>query len=504
MTLSVAMIFGNNMVLQRNKKIVVWGEAESGSSITVKLNGVTASVTAVEGKWKAELPPMEACTGCEMHIEDDKGQSIELKNVAIGEVWIAGGQSNMEMGMYADADFEEAKKEANNPNIRFFDYPRVSYDGQMDAEDYSDFGFWRTLTEEDIEFFSAVGHYFAKMLYNELDVPVGIVGCNWGGSPAAAWMDESYLTGELECYLKDNEEVLENLDMDRYVKDFLTERARMNSPEAKEAMKKMMKTPMLKPMEFNFQFDESKMREFMNGPYSPFRASGLYHTMLEKIMPYTAAGVIWYQGEADTHRANLYDKLFGEMIRCWRDGWNDENLPFLFVQLAPFEALIASNCQSFVPVREMQEKVSKTVPNSYMACIMDVGMEFDIHPKKKKPVGERLALLALANVYDRDILCESPEAVGMQKTDGSVVVEFEYTGEGLYIDGDKINALELYVDGGSVDEFTASVDGSKVRIDSPYITGEANVEVRFAWVDYCVVNLYNSAGLPAKPFVLKG
>ena len=115
MTLSVAMIFGNNMVLQRNKKIVVWGEAESGSSITVKLNGVTASVTAVEGKWKAELPPMEACTGCEMHIEDDKGQSIELKNVAIGEVWIAGGQSNMEMGMYADADFEEAKKEANNP-----------------------------------------------------------------------------------------------------------------------------------------------------------------------------------------------------------------------------------------------------------------------------------------------------------------------------------------------------------------------------------------------------
>lgn len=502
MTLLVAKIFSDNMVLQRGKKIAVWGEAETGSTVAVKLNGFIASATAEANKWLVELPAMEACFDCDMQIEDDKGQSITIKNVAIGEVWIAGGQSNMEMGMYADADFEEAKKDADYPNIRFFDYPRVSYEGQLEDEDYSEYGFWRTLTPDDIEYFSAAGHYFAKVLHKELDVPIGIVGCNWGGSPAATWMDESYLTGELECYLRDNEEVLANLDWDAYKKEFFESRARMSSPEAKEGMKNMMKTPRLKPMEFNFTIDENKMREYMNGPYSPFRACGLYSTMLKKIMPYTVAGVIWYQGEADTHRAELYGKLFGEMIRCWREGWNDD-FPFLFVQLAPFNALEASNCQSFVPVREQQEKVSKTVPNTYMACIMDVGMEFDIHPKKKKPVGERLALLALGHIYGKDILCESPEAVNMKKADGRLEIDFDHAGEGLYVQDDMINALELYVEGERVEDFTSAVDGSQLRIESSEVTEDANVEVRFAWVDFCVDNLYNSAGLPAKPFVLK-
>lgn len=501
MKLSMSKVFSDNMVLQRGKKISVWGEAESGSEVTVIFNDAEVTVTAEANRWMAELPPMEACSGCEMHVKDDKGQTIVFKNVAVGEVWIAGGQSNMEMNMYADADFEEAKRDVDYPQIRFFDCPRTSYDGQLDDEDYSEYGFWRSLTADDIEYFSAVGHYFAKKLHSELDVPIGIIGCNWGGSPAAAWTHESYLTGELECYLQDNEEVLKNLDWDSYLNDFKAERARMNSPQAKEAMRNMMKTPMLKPMKFDFKLDEKKMREYMNGPYSPFRACGLYHTMLEKIMPYTAAGVIWYQGEADTHRAHLYDKLFGEMIRCWRDGWKDE-LPFLFVQLAPFKALEASNCQSFVPVREMQEKVSKTVPNTYMACIMDVGMEYDIHPKKKKPVGERLALLALGKVYGKDILCESPEATHIQKGKGTLTVTFDHSGEGLYIDGDRINSLELLLDGKPVEDFTVTVDGSQMYINSPLITEEANVELRFAWEDFCVDNLYNSADLPAKPFVL--
>jgi sialate O-acetylesterase len=502
MEFSVAKVFGNNMVLQRGKKIAVWGEAESGSAVTVKLNNNEVTVISDNNKWFAELPPMEACTSCEMHVKDDKGNMISFKDVAIGEVWIAGGQSNMEMGMYADADFEDAKSDADYPEIRFFDYPRVSYEGQLSEEDYSDYGKWRSLDRDNIEYFSAVGHYFAKVLHKELGVPVGIIGCNWGGSPAAAWMHESYLTGDLECYLKDNEEVLQSLDWDAYLKGFMAERARMNSPEAKEFMRNMMKTPMLKPMKFEFTFDEKRMREYMNGPYSPFRATGLYHTMLEKIMPYTAAGVIWYQGEADTHRAHLYDKLFGEMIRCWRDGWKDD-FPFFFVQLAPFKALEASNCQSFVPVREKQEKVSKTVPNAYMACIMDVGMEYDIHPKKKKPVGERLALLALGKVYGKDILCESPEATKVSKRNGSLAVEFDHAGEGLYIDGGRINSLELFIDGERIEDYTAEADGSLLRIYSPHINEKSSIELRFAWEDFCVDNLYNSAGIPAKPFVLR-
>jgi len=501
MELAAASIFKDNMVLQRGKEVAVWGSAESGSLVTVEINGVSAAATAVQSKWMVKLPPMEACTGCEMRIKDDKGGLLVFGNVALGEVWIAGGQSNMEMAMYADADFEEAKRQADFSDIRFYDVPKVSYEGQMEDEDYFEYGIWRSLTPDDIEYFSAVGHHFAKVLYEKLNVPVGIVGCNWGGSPAAAWTDESYLTGELECYLRDNEEALKGLDFDEYARNFKAERRRVSTPEAKKASREMMKTPVLKPLELKFPFDESKMLVYMNGPYSPFRSCGLYHTMLEKIMPYTAAGVIWYQGEADTNRADIYDKMFGTMIRCWRDGWNEE-LPFLFVQLAPLGTFAVSKGETFVPIRAMQEKVSKTVPKAYMACIMDAGMEFDIHPKKKKPVGERLALLALGKVYGKDILCESPEAVGISKENGAIKVTFDNAGEGLYVSGEKINAVELYIDGKPEDDYTAKAEGSQLLIKNPRITENTKVELRFAWVGYCEVNLYNSAGLPAKPFVL--
>lgn len=501
MKLAAASIFCDNMVLQRGKKVAVWGTAESGSLITVEVNGISVTAVAGQNKWRVDIPPMEACTGCEMRIKDDKGGLLVFKNIAFGEVWIAGGQSNMEMAMYADADFEEAKRQANFSDIRFYDVPRVSYEGQMEDEDYSEYGIWRSLTPEDIEYFSAAGHYFAKMLHEKLNVPVGIVGCNWGGSPAAAWTDESYLKGELECYLQDNEEVQRDLDPDEYIRGFKAERQRMNSPESKKATRDMMKTPMLKPMEFKIPFDEAKMRVYMNGPYSPFRACGLYHTMLEKIMPYTAAGVIWYQGEADTNRAGIYDKMFGEMIRCWRYGWNDE-LPFLFVQLAPFGSFAISRGDTFIPIRAMQEKVSKTVPNTFMACIMDVGMEFDIHPKKKRPVGERLALLALGKVYGKDILCESPEAVSISKENGALKIAFGNSGEGLHVVGDKVNAIELLIDGKPAEDYTAEVEGSQLYVKCPYITEKTEAELRFAWAGYCEVNLYNSAGLPAKPFVL--
>ena len=502
MKLSTASIFADNMVLQRGKKIVVWGNAESGAAVTVKLANTAACTAAQNGIWKVELAPLDACEKDEMIIEDDRGGRLVYKNVAIGEVWIAGGQSNMEMAMYADAEFETVKKSVGNTHIRFYDCPKTSYEGQINDEDYSEYGFWRLLTEQDLEYFSAAGYYFAEKVYASLGVPVGIVGCNWGGSPAASWTDESYLTGELECYLKDNEEVLENLDFDAYFKSFREDRARQNTPEAKQGLRKMMSTPMLAPMHFDFKMDPDKMKVMMNGPCSPFRACGLYHTMLEKIMPYAAAGAIWYQGEADVARANIYDKMFGEMIRCWRESWNDA-FPFLFVQLAPLETFAVSNGNTFIEIRAMQDKVSKTIPDTYMACIMDAGMRYDIHPKQKRPVGERLALLALDKVYGKNVLSESPEAVSLSKEEGRLTVTFEHAGDGLRVEGDKVDALEIFVKGEALPDFKAEADGAKLVIASPLIEAAADAEVRFAQVGYCDDNLYNSNGLPAKPFILR-
>jgi sialate O-acetylesterase len=194
--------------------------------------------------------------------------------------------------------------------------------------------------------------------------------------------------------------------------------------------------------------------------------------------------------------------MFGEMIRCWREGWG-ENLPFLFVQLAPFGYFALSNGNSFIPIRAMQERVSKTVQNTYMACIMDAGMEYDIHPKLKRPVGVRLALLALGKVYGRDILCESPGAISITKEPGRISVLFVNAGAGLRIYGDKVNSLELLINGVPVEYFEVEVCGSELNVRCPLITNEASAELRLAWVGYCEVNLYSSAGLPAKPFVLK-
>ncbi len=501
MSLTTAIIFGDNMVLQRNKPIAVWGEAVNSSTVTVEIADQKVETSVQNGNWKVTIPPLEACADTGMYIIDDAGNKLTYKHVAIGEVWIAGGQSNMEMSMYADAEYEEVLLDADNPMIRFYDQPHVSYEGQLDDEDFSDAGFWRCLSQQDLQYFSAAGYYFAELLHGKLDIPVGIVGCNWGGSPAAAWVDESYLTGELECYIQDNRDALENLDQEEYAANFKAERARMNSPEAKKAMSDMMRRPVLKPMTFDFHMDEDKRLEYMNGPYSPFRSCGLYNTMLKKIMPYTVAGVIWYQGEADVDRAAIYDKMFGDMIRCWRDGWGEE-FPFLFVQLAPLEKFAISSGDTFIPIRQMQDKVSKTVPNTYMACIMDVGMKYDIHPKQKRPVGERLALLALGKVYGYDLLCESPEAVKAEKVDGRVTISFDYSEGGLSVSEGPINALELHIDGKLVSGFVETVSGTQLIIEYPEIKSGSAIEVRYAWVGFCVANLYNVAGLPAKPFII--
>lgn len=505
---SVADIFGDHMVLQRDKPIKIWGKSRVLQTIHCFVNGKEVAYTQTEkGVWAITLPPMEAARNLHIGLSGDNEKEIYLFNhVAVGEVWIAGGQSNMEFLLAWDAEGEQAINGADNPDIRFFDCPKIKFTGQNDEDDLSQYGFWRTCDKANAPFFSAVGFYFANKIYEQYQVPVGIVGCNWGGTTAATWLDEGYLREDekLAHLIQNYEDGLKQLNMEGYLSDEKKARELLKNPYAKKFMSYIMKhTPgrLLRPI-FSIPIKSSNKNLVPVGPRSENRPAGLYHTMVEKIAPYSARGVIWYQGESDDNHADLYARLFSTLIRCWRDTWEDE-IPFLFVQLAPYERWLGLTAKNFPVLREQQALVSKTVPGAYMVSIMDAGSRFDIHPKNKRPVGERLALLARGKVYGEDILCQAPEAAHAKLENGHLIIAFNHVGKGLYIKGKKLKNLWLFGDDKEIKPLKVSIGKDNIRIQTEKMQNAKEIEVQLAFGNYAEINLYNSADLAAKPFRMK-
>ncbi|MDF2513979.1 MAG: hypothetical protein K0S04_3845 [Herbinix sp.] len=505
--LKTAMIFGDNMVLQRQKEIKVWGTGKPGKTVTGVLKGaenIEASADiSRDGSWILTFPPLEAERGLELAVNDGI-VTITYQNISVGEVWIAGGQSNMEYLLEYDADKDSVLNGDMNPNIRFFDYPEVSYEGQIEEHDYSRFGFWRNCTKEDLPYFSAPAYYFAENLSQELNLPIGIVGCNWGGTPACAWMDPEYLKdNEGKAWLDAYDKEVENLDIEEYKAGFKANPANDRSNPLSDQMSARLLQPGLSREEqlgfVNMMMsspEKAKMILPQVGPYFERRPGGLYETMLKKIAPYTARGVIWYQGESDDERPKMYSTVFGKMIQCWRDLWKDE-LPFLFVQLAPFGEWLAINGRHYPELRHQQELVSKTVPGTWMISSSDVGMEWDIHPKQKKPIGNRLALLARGHIYEESLLCDPPEFKEAKRVEEGIRIEFHHS-DGLYVKGDQVNALTIK---NTKDEVVTPARISVVN-DGLLIPGEfpSDTVISFAKTPFYEVNLYNKLDNPAKPF----
>lgn len=500
MNLKTAMIFTDKMVLQRDKTIPVWGNGKTGREIHVTFDG-TEAITVVDeyGEWKVLLPPHAAGCGYQMCIFDGE-EKITLSDVCVGEVWLAGGQSNMEYVLGFEKHFEEVLQKEMNPNIRFFDYPEVSYEGQMDDFDYKYTGFWRPCSKEDLGYFSAVGFYFAENLQKDLNVPIGIVGCNWGGTRACNWMDPAYLKGtESEFWLTDYEKEIENLDLEKYKAEYRKNPQNDRTNELGNPFSiRLVKigTTREEQLEMMKQWENQPIK--VMGPYDEHRPGGLYEMMLKNVWPYAIRGVIWYQGESDSDKnPAAYANTFSKMITCWRDLWKEE-LPFLFVQLAPFGKWLGCEGKDYPIIRDCQEQVAKTVSNTWMASIGDVGMEWDIHPKNKVPVGNRLALLARGHVYGEDILCDAPEITGVKKKGIDLELLIRH-GEGLHLTSEPIQALKCYSQNGEeLESLSVEVQDEKLILHDC----QDVAEVRFAYEDYYEVNLFNKAGIPMKPFKL--
>ncbi|MDO4649465.1 MAG: sialate O-acetylesterase [Eubacteriales bacterium] len=501
--LTLAKIFQNGMTFQRDKKIRIWGKSEEDDWLRVYLNdGILLDTKIPSGDFEIFLPSQKAVENAVLRLET-KFQTIVLDRIDIGEVWIAGGQSNMEFSMIYDQDRESYNHSYMDQHLRFYDVAEFAYDPEQERllKDTSHWDRWMCCDGQDTKWFSAVGFHFAKRLRDELNVPVAVVGCNWGGTTASTWMDEKILSEDeiLKVYIEDYETAVASRSEKKYervehIKRKIGFGSQMEATEDPGLMNVHDKpTTWVEKLAMKIIWKYS-----LKGHYDPNRPGALYHMMLSQIAGFAARGVIWYQGESDEHHAEIYGRLFEKMIGCWRDVWREE-LPFIFVQLAPWEEWLAMNGLNYPVVRQQQQIVEDTVPNTYMASIMDLGLRYDIHPKNKKPVGNRLALLALDNIYEKhQKYARAPRMKQIIREGKNIDVEFLYCEDGLVGDLNLSDLFNICQNGKRI-PYLASIKGKHVKISCHGLM-DGPASISFGYRDYLVMTLKNKGGLTARPF----
>lgn len=480
-------------MLQAGKPLPVWGTAEPGVQVTVTVQGRRASaVSNANGCWSVTLPPLTV-SPTERMILSAGTEELVYQDAAVGEVWLCGGQSNMELPMEYDAEYASEKAACADPLLRFYDCPERSCP-EDDERDYADFGLWRICSEEDLRYFSAVGYYFAKTV-RARGVPVGIIGCNWGGTKVTSWMPEEITQ---QCGGKDLlerfQKALEGLDVPaltaRYRADPAADRSRMFA--APRCLGEFLPVPRETQLDLLQTLPQAEPMPVL--PCAPQWPGVLYRHMLAPVAPYALRGFLYYQGESDADDANLYASLFAGLIRCWRTLWGEE-LPFLAVQLAPFEQWFTCSGAHYETIRAAQAQVADTVPGVFLASIGDVGEQYDIHPKHKRPVGQRLGWLARRHVYGEDIPADAPRLAGAVREGDRVTFTFS---EVKHWTGDQNTDCLTVTAGGSSVPFSAEVSGNTLVLTLPPKTGA--ITVRYAWTPWYRVALFNESGLPLLPF----
>lgn len=527
MKLQPAMMFGEHMLLQREQEIPVWGRSVRGDVVTVTLGGQKQTTNAENGEWRVMFPPMEAAEHVTMTISSERtGENLVFRDVAIGEVWIAGGQSNMEFLLKYDEGIDQMCQTPDDPGFRYFRYPQANFTGCLEKEIYPDDGFWRMWTEaENRRMFSGPVAYMGRKLREALKVPVGFIGCNWGGTPASAWtaMEDLRANPALEPVLQTYRESCGGLRLAEYY-EISDQPEAGPSPELQEELERIMMGIGLEEFFAKMEANPPRPEEmiyapFVMGPRAAVRPAGLYETMLRKVAPYAARGVIWYQGEDDDARgwAGFFGESMKTLIHSWRKLWGRE-LPFLQVELAPFAGRGMTAAKDYPLIRRQQRQVMDQLDGVHNVCVMDAGDELNIHARNKRPAGERLARLARKYVYgEAELLADSPRFVRAERKEDQVWLYFSDCGDGLYLAGERSGAketvqgdanrqeeipgdsLEVTVDGKAVHPAVSVYGEALVLTDQMFADGRT-IRIAFAEKNYCVDLLYNSAGLPAFPF----
>lgn len=494
--LKLAPVFSNHMVLQRGKRIAFWGET-SHKSVTLSMNGKSIRALVEKGTFKAEFPPMPEGGPYTLTVQADE-EKLFFEDIMLGEVWFAGGQSNMELELQNSFEGEKELEQCAEEMVRYYYVPKKSYVSEelLAAEAAST---WECASKEASAKWSAVAYYFAKELSGKLGVTVGIIGCNWGGTSASCWQSREMLEASeaTVSYVKEYDAIVENQDFDEYLKEreeyivYQTEfeknvshyYATCENPTWDEAIS---------------LFGENKYPGPM-GPYSEFRPAGLYETMVSRVVPYTLAGFIYYQGEEDDHKPETYYELLQSLIRQWRSDWEDETLPFLLVQLPVFQNMGEPDFKNWPLVREAQMRIFQTVKNTGIAVILENGEYGNIHPVKKEIVGKRLALQAFSEVYH---ICGRESAFGPVFKDyyvenNKMVLLFDYCEDGFLCEGE-VTGFE--VAGADRIYYPAKfeIQGNRIMVFAK--EAEEPAYVRYCWTNYQKISLFGKNGIPVAPF----
>lgn len=430
-------LFTDHMVLQRDMPIPVWGTGQPGERVAVRMAGHSAETTVDDqGAWRVELDPLPAGGPHRLLIEGR--YRVAVRDVLVGEVWLASGQSNMQWPLNRSFEPEKAIAASSHPQIRLYTVPRRA----AEEPESNVNGAWQVCGPESSPEFSAVAYYFGRALQEKLNVPIGLVGTNYGGTPAEAWTSREGLTTQ-------------------------------------ESLKYYLDRP----------------RELDNAQ----RPYGLYNAMIHPLAPMAVRGAIWYQGESNAGKAFEYQTLFPALIQDWRRVFRQPEMPFLFVQLAPFmDKTSEPGDSAWAELREAQSIAASPEKKTGMAVITDVGDEKDIHPVWKQPVGERLALAALAIAYDQDVEYRGPEPKETA-SNTEVMIKFAHAAGGLIAKDGPLTGFTIAGEDGKFFNAQAEiVSTDQIRVHCDEVPQPKYV--RYGWANFPQGNLWNGAGLPASPF----
>ncbi|MFT4224157.1 sialate O-acetylesterase [Dysgonomonas sp.] len=470
-------IISDHMVLKQKSNVPLWGREKPGTIVVIGTdwdNKKYTAHTASDGEWKIYIKTPSA--GGPYTITINGTNSVSLKDILIGEVWLSSGQSNMEWTLRRDKDVKIAYETVDNPNIRLFKVPRQISD--IPQKKFGGNASWEICNQNSAANFSAMTYYFAANLYEKLKVPIGIINASWGGTGIEAWISNDVIFSD--SILAKPAKRWRN-----WLKDYKSDSLKYEQEKTAWKQDSIDGIKRSRPK-------ESQSLISINRPH---RKHGvLYNGMIAPCVPYALTGILWYQGTSNVSWADEYEYQLNSLIGSWRKVWNADNLYTLIGQLTAYDYASPDNASILRQAQLNQRKLK----NTYVFCSIDLGEAKEIHPPAKKHYGERFAFLALNKVYGiKNIPFTSPILKKVKRDGSSLIISFDY-GDGLKIKGDKLNDIFISEDGSNFVPAKAYIKNNKLIVYQDEI--KQPVAVKYAWNNTVNANLYNSDDLPAFPF----
>jgi sialate O-acetylesterase len=471
-----APLFTADAVLQRDKPLQIWGTATPGEAVRVEFaDQASATVADHSGHWRVELPALPA-SNTPRDLVARGTNTVIAPNLVVGDVWLASGQSNMQMTVASTHDAAlDMLASARFPLIRQFRVKQVVADNPASVTE----GAWAPAGPNTLPQFSAAAYYFALDVHQVLGVPIGIINSSWSGSRIEAWIQPEALAQPEFSFV--NAEWTKTLAV--YPKKKAEYETALAAWETEKAAAQAAGRPFTQRAPFPPQ-----------GPGHHFTPAGLYNGMIAPLLPYAIKGFLWYQGEANAGQPERYRSLFPSLIQSWRARFAQGDLPFYWVQLPNYKT--GGNWQLAL-IRESQEH-ALTLPNTGQVVTIDIGETTDIHPRDKRPVGRRLARLALARTYGLPIVDTGPRFARVATEGSQLRVHFTDTKGGIRCLLGDLGGFEIAGDDRVFKPAKAVIEGDTVLVSNEAIPQP--IAVRYAWSNAPIVRLYNVDGLPVAPF----